>query len=339
MAFRAFLIRAGGGLLAWFAVAPLLHAQGYEETKERAGDVVLKLHLDRVTLPLSGHLHLTVNIEGPAPLEVEAIREMVASREWEESPVADPELSKLSNNRMRWRQTFRLEPLQKGKLELPINDVYFRAGPKPDKGNWEWVRQAWKPMNVEVTSAVSVASLDEIKDITPIVTWPEEPRAETWKWAAAGGGATVMGLGVAVWLRRRKRSRPVVELPPHQWALREFERMEALDLAGSREVERFHTLLSDVLRRYIELRFGLRAPEQTTPEFLEGLRRSSALPAAQQEQLRDFLQRCDLAKFARADYSVRECQAAAAMARTFVEQTVPQPKSGAERNGELVTHP
>ncbi len=84
---------------------------------------------------------------------------------------------------------------------------------------------------------------------------------------------------------------------------------------------RFHTELSDVVRRYLELRFQLRAPRQTTAEFLESMRDAPQLTGEQQALLRDLLERCDLAKFARAAAPPEECQAAAAMARTFVQQT------------------
>ncbi|HMF12209.1 MAG TPA: hypothetical protein VKE94_07880, partial [Gemmataceae bacterium] len=84
-------------------------------------------------------------------------------------------------------------------------------------------------------------------------------------------------------------------------------------------------LVSDTIRRYLELRFRLRAPRQTTAEFLEAMRQSPNLNADQRTLLRDFLERCDLAKFARAEYSVEECKATAAMARSFVDQTKPAP--------------
>src|SRR5262249_20238867 len=93
------------------------------------------------------------------------------------------------------------------------------------------------------------------------------------------------------------------------------------DLTIPGAAERYHTLLSDVVRGYLEKRFEVLASRQTTPEFLEAMRGSPQLTAPQQDLLREFLRRCDLAKFARANPSPEECRAAAAMARDFVEQT------------------
>jgi hypothetical protein len=85
-------------------------------------------------------------------------------------------------------------------------------------------------------------------------------------------------------------------------------------------VERYHTLLSGVVRRYLEARFRLPARRQTTAEFLEAMRRAPQLNAGQQELLRDFLERCDLGKFAPVTPSAEECRATAGMARRLIEQ-------------------
>jgi len=314
----------------------LVRADGYEKSERRL-DAEVKLQLDRTVLTLSAHMFLTLTVEGPVPLEVERIGEITTSKDWEERAVGEPEIAILPNGRLRWRQTYRLEPRQPGKLELPVSPTRFRFGPKPPKDDWKWIEHVWKPIPVEVTSLVSVASLSELRDITPPETLPPEPASDAWKWGAGGGGAVLLGAAVTVWRRRRKRPRPTVALPPHLWALRELERIDALDLPGARDVERYHVLLSDVLRRYIELRFAVRAPEQTTPEFLEALRRSSTFAPEQQEQLREFLHRCDLAKFARVDYTPRECQAAADMARRFIEQTGTPTVAPAATNGKLLS--
>ena len=143
------------------------------------------------------------------------------------------------------------------------------------------------------------------------------------------------GLALGAWRWKRRPPPAVPEPLPHEWALRELERIDALDLPGGQEVERYHTLISDVLRRYLELRFGLHAPEQTTPEFLAGLQKSAVLAVAQHEQLRHFLERCDLAKFARAEFSVSDCRAVATLARELIGVTAKKPADRTpERNGQ-----
>jgi hypothetical protein len=175
--------------------------------------------------------------------------------------------------------------------------------------------------------------LSQLRDITGIEKVPAAPADDRWMiWLGVSLAVAVVGLVVFWWLRRR-RALPAPAAPPGPWALVELDRVEALALPVSGRVERYHTLISDVIRRYLELRYALRAPQQSTEEFLEAMRSSPHLPAEQKELLRDFLGRCDLAKFARAGFSAEECAVAARMARQFVEQTMtaayrsPQPAS------------
>jgi len=122
------------------------------------------------------------------------------------------------------------------------------------------------------------------------------------------------------WLYRRRRKGPPALLPD-EWALRELDRLTLPSAASEGAVERFHTEISDVVRRYLELRFRLPALEQTTVEFFEAVRQSPHMNIPEQAILRDFLEHCDLVKFARARPEAPECQNMVAMARRFVEQT------------------
>jgi hypothetical protein len=100
-----------------------------------------------------------------------------------------------------------------------------------------------------------------------------------------------------------------------------LDRVAAQDLPARGEINLYHTLLSDTVRRYLELRFQLPASHQTTAEFLAAVAGSDQLTAAQRELLRDFFERCDLAKFAGASSSPEECAALAEQARSFVAET------------------
>jgi hypothetical protein len=317
-----------------------LRADPYVERKKRAGGTVVSLQLDSTTVALSGHIVLTVTVEGTAPLEVELSLPLTDPMKWEETALGEPETQPrqpVPGKPVTWRQAFKLVPLGPGEVPVKVASLKFREGPAtPDN---KWSVQAWEPIKVMVTTDVSAASLGEARDITPVEKGPEAPPEWTpWTMTTGVAVGAVAGVALVVWRLRRRPVRPLPELTPYQWSLRELLRIDALNLPADREIERYHTLVSDVLRRYLELRFNLHAPEQTTPEFLEALRHSSVLPAAQQEQLRDFLSRCDLAKFARADYSAEECYTVGRMAREFIEQTAQlMPPPPAAVNGQLVS--
>lgn len=183
-----------------------------------------------------------------------------------------------------------------------------------------WATGADEPVAKQETASPSGVDLVSLRDITGIETVPSAPLPR-WPAVLAVALASLAALGVAGWkLSRRRASSPA--LPPDLWALKELERVEALRLAELGKVEQFHTLVADVIRCYLEVRFNLRAPRQTTREFLTALHGSGILPDGEQTPLRELLERCDLAKFAQAESTVDECRAVLASAREFVQNTM-----------------
>ena len=171
---------------------------------------------------------------------------------------------------------------------------------------------------------ISDPAVKDVRGTSEIERLPDPPPWPMWPLTIAGVAFGTLALAALLRrLARRPTDRPA-DLPPDRWALGRIDEIDRLGLPAAGQVERFHRLLCDVLRSYLERRFQLPASQQTTEEFLATLRQSSQLAPAAQELLRDFLARCDLAKFARAEYSAEECQASAGLARTFVTQTAAQ---------------
>lgn len=105
-------------------------------------------------------------------------------------------------------------------------------------------------------------------------------------------------------------------------AMRELERLGArLEPEHSR---RYGIEVTDVLRRYVERRFGLRAPRLTTLEFLEWVRQDGHMGHAQGEGLGRFLGACDWMKFGRAVAGGDELRGMHGDAVAFVLETRPR---------------
>jgi hypothetical protein len=278
----------------------------FEAEKDEAG---------RLAIRLSDELHVTVSVEGGSTLEVQPVQTISTTSDWQGKPETPPEQRALGSGHFIWQQKFRLAPLKAGDLSLVLVPLRFRT--TPDSDRWEEV--AWRPIPVHVSTEVYRAEVSELHDITP----PEElppapPRTMALGWIASGLVLLLFVLNVWVLYRRRRQESAV---PPSQWALRELQRVRLPAGSTEYELEEFYTQLSDVLRRYLDLRYHMPAPEQTTPEFLETMRRSPQLQPEQQAVLRDFLEQCDLVKFARAQPSREEWRKAAETAHAFVEQT------------------
>ena len=162
---------------------------------------------------------------------------------------------------------------------------------------------------------------DELKDITGIEEAVRPPARAWWPYTLGLAAVLTMSLFLVGWrYYRRQPDKP--ELRPSSWALAELDRIESLARsAGQDQLEPYPAMLSEVIRVYLERRFQLRAPRQTTPEFLSEVKDSTFLKADHRQLLKDFLEGCDLAKFAHVQFSLEECRALAQSARKFVEET------------------
>lgn len=88
------------------------------------------------------------------------------------------------------------------------------------------------------------------------------------------------------------------QMTPRQRALYELEQLLASKLREKGKQKRFFTELSLIVRHYIERAHAIRAPEQTTEEFLRIVSEDARFTKEVLEKLAEFLQNSDLVKFA-----------------------------------------
>jgi len=106
-------------------------------------------------------------------------------------------------------------------------------------------------------------------------------------------------LAVKIALRRRKKLLDLESLKPaHERAHLELERLKKKNLIGEGRTKEFYSELADILRRYLERRFDLRALDLTTAETLLLLREKGS-EADVMEKIKSVLENSDLVKFAK----------------------------------------
>lgn len=168
--------------------------------------------------------------------------------------------------------------------------------------------------------STSDATAGDIRDIRGPISIPYE-----WLWVAyLLGGLAIGALLYALWrfLRRPRAMRPK---SPFEIAL---ERLEAArSLMTTDTVRDYAFTVSEIIRVYIEQRFGEKAAHRTTEEFLSDLLQQTGTPlAVHRRLLEDFLSHCDLSKFARWQFSIPEMESMHESARNFIMETQPQPE-------------
>lgn len=166
-----------------------------------------------------------------------------------------------------------------------------------------------------------------VYDVKPIQSVPYT-FAEIVPWIV--GGLLFVGLLILfIWLfRRMRRNEPIFSIvrekvveAPHVVALRELDKIKKEKVWQTGRVKEFYTQLTDVVRVYIEGRYNVQAPEMTSGETLDALKRVMNEEQGALQNLKQVLLTADMVKFAKASPLPDENDLSMMNAYFFVNQT------------------
>ena len=286
------------------------------ETFEAAGGR-LELTLDRSSLTTAESAVLRLAVEADEGATVAFPDSEAGFGEF--AVVRDEEVSErlLDGGRVERVREYVLQPFLPGEYELPPLTVTLNDSDSISS----------EALTIPVESVLPDPETADLLDIAEPLDMP----APWWWWALGALLLAVAAGGAWWWWKRRKEklSAPRV-VPPHEIALTALDALLSEGLLAGGAVELFYLRLSDIVRHYIEDQFSLRAPEQTTEEFLAAMSRGPHIRRDHQTLLRDFLQRADMVKFAKFVPAAEETGGAVEAARLFIEQSVPTAVLSAE---------
>ena len=234
------------------------------------------------------------------------------------------------------QRSYQVTSFETGALAVPeLPFVVMHAGGSVDT--------LYSPeIQVEVAALVTDTTAAQIRPLKGLIGVPK-----LWHKLAAWGVAALALLGVLIYLWRRylarRRARLLEEFAPitpskpaHLEALDELDRIKSLGLIEKGQIKLFHILVSDVVRQYIHRRFGVDALEMTTWELALALE-GKTLDPGMRELISEFLQACDLVKFAKYKPQIVEINATFNKAYEIVEKSRPseiRPQEE-EKSGEM----
>ena len=165
-------------------------------------------------------------------------------------------------------------------------------------------------------------NLEDIRDIKPPVGF----RVNPFFFIIA---AVIIALAALVFLikffkkRLAQKKEQILKVPKsaHQIALEALEALNGEKLPASGKIREYYFRLSDIVRRYVEEEFEIRAPEMITEEFLTFLRNSGTLSGAHKNLVKEFLNLCDIVKFAKYGPTSKEIDESFAAAVKLVQET------------------
>jgi len=178
-----------------------------------------------------------------------------------------------------------------------------------------------------VIGLMAHAGGDDIDDIRPPYFFFGFGSPALWLLLALLALAIVAAIILALWWPRRQLSAKSA----YDLALEKLERARAL-IREDKPMP-YAVTVSEAIRTYLGQRFHSPSSRRTTEEFLRLMEADHATPLAEhREQLREFLQSCDLVKFARYQPRLAELEHVQQSAREFVLATKPNDVP-AQRNG------
>ena len=246
----------------------------------------------------------------------------------------------LDSQLRQWKREYLLEVEEVGELAIPpLTITLFEEGAAEDA---EPQQLTTEPFQIVVTSVLPEgADLKKPKDIAPPVelAWRGLP---IWAWIAIAAALVLLVLAI-LWWRRARRRRLLRGEPSqlaHLLALAALDRLQSDDLITLQRIEEFYVRVSGILRHYIEWCFGLRAPEQTTEEFLEAMLVAGGPIAAHRDLLCAFLEHCDLVKFARHQPATEDMHnACSGRATSWSRRRTRRPSSAPKRREPTLHEP
>lgn len=145
-------------------------------------------------------------------------------------------------------------------------------------------------------------------------------------WLLGTALVAVLGFLLYRFIKNRKKSEPGYQEfipvdPAHIIAFRELEYLKADQLWQRGETKKYYTRLTEILRQYLDNRFGISSLELTTEETLEALLKSGFKRDGNYNTLKSVLNGADLVKFAKYNPVADENEAHYQSSWNFVNDT------------------
>lgn len=238
----------------------------------------------------------------------------------------------LNNNRLQINRDITLQAFDPGTYQLPAI-LYVVGGD---------TLRSKETLTLTVDS-IKVDPQGKIKDFKPmaeapfkLLDWvPDFISDYWWAWLA---GLLLLAFGLYAYFKWYKKGinplKPVKKrLPPYEEAMQALSNLKSRNLWQNGQEKEYYTTLTDILRVYIDRRFGINAVEMTSTQIMDKIRQNEDAHIAK-EQLNNVLEIADFVKFANMHTLADDNEIAFQRAVNFVEQTKPLPQPNEEEGKE-----
>ena len=299
--------------------------------------VTAKATLDSVYILMGKQTALHIEVVGE--LAPDGALSVIDSM-WNKIEIVDfgkPEITDLGNNRKELKQDIIIQSFDSGMYAVP--PVFFISS----RDTVATDNPVLKVLPVPVDTLVTIHDYADVSDVDrKLFDYLPDWATDYGLWIllaliVIGGAAFVY----FKWLRQGKlplmpKRKPV---PPYNLAMQQLKHLDAEKLCERGEEKQFYTRLTDILRVYLNGRFGINAMEMTSTQIMNALR-SNDETRNSERMMQQILEIADFVKFAKVRPLPEDNKLAMSSALSFVEDTKPvaienpEEKSGAEETGK-----
>lgn len=200
-----------------------------------------------------------------------------------------------------------------------------------------------------VTLKILPVEIDSTQTLNPMESIVDPPRRwydyipEWTVWSLLGLVLAVLVVaGVFLYLNYRRTGTILIHKPkpvdPYAEAMEALSRLRSERLAESGKEKEFYTRLIDILRRYLQVRFGINAMEMSSTQILASLRRNPETKD-NQARIKQILDLADIVKFAKVRPMPDDNIKSFNTVTEFVESTKPVPAESEATGGDSASTP
>jgi hypothetical protein len=262
-------------------------------------DINIRMAFDSSRIFIGDQINFTVTVEQPAgeQFEFPVFKDTLTGKiEILNGP--DVDSVAVGENRIRITEKYLVTSFDSGYYE--VNPVFVEVK------NPDGMKRYYSDYARLEVMKYKIAPVDTTARIYDIIEPYRAPvtLGEILPWALLSLVAAGIIAAIIVFVRKQRRKKEGVEEvripdPAHEIAFRELERLKAEQLWQKGNFKQYYTRLADILRQYLENRYGVYSLELTTSETLRELLRSGFKKDDRYNRLKTVLTAADLVKFAK----------------------------------------
>jgi len=284
-------------------------------------DIKVSASFDTSRIFIGDQVHYTITVERPSDLSVsiKTLRDTLCKNvEIVSGPSVDSLL--MQDNKLKIIRKYLVTSFDSGFYQVP--PVYAEI---KDASGIKRYYSDYSPLQV---MRVKIAPPDTTAKIFDIIKPYKAPvtLGEIIPWLIIALIAAALAWGAILLFRRFKKNKSVDEPvrspdPAHLIAFRELEKLKEEQVWQKGELKHYYTRLTEILRQYLENRYGVCSLEMTTSETLEALVKTGFRKDESYTLLKTILNGSDLVKFAKYKPDPAENEEHFSNSWKFVENT------------------